>query len=418
MSRIKAQIKYLIIIFLVAIVLFPQHISAAKSYSCEYEDAGVTVIYDENGNPLVGQKLYVVSESPAILTWFAGSSSGATRITNNLSKLEPENIGKCPEKMYVCAFEYTAYNQVGLGVLWDQNQSLFYHNEKTVYLFSSIDEKEKNKDVGDLPPDGTEIVGNESADIVSRRLSYIDEYWKDSEGLGYVVAAGATVVNIIGMQVEQDIEKLTNSIDLLYKKRLSCKNINYTGSNDTYNLACPNLSAFEVRFSYALKAYKRCDKTDASCISDALLEVDTQENTIKNYCREILANYNADGGTQEDCLNSCINISDTINKAKQKAGLIGSGTGKCGFSAKLLVWVNNIMKWIKYILPVLVIVLGIIDFIKAIAADKDDEMKKAQGRFIRRLIAAALAFIIPLIIAFILDKMGFDVYSCGVDVLK
>ena len=64
-------------------------------------------------------------------------------------------------------------------------------------------------------------------------------------------------------------------------------------------------------------------------------------------------------------------------------------------------------------MPVLVIVLGILDFIKAIGADKEDEMKKAQKNFIIRLIAAALVFIIPLILEFILIKMGFGYDSCG-----
>ena len=57
--------------------------------------------------------------------------------------------------------------------------------------------------------------------------------------------------------------------------------------------------------------------------------------------------------------------------------------------------------------------MGILDFIKAIVADKDDEMKKVQGRFVKRLIAAALVFIIPLIIEFVLTKMGFDYNDCG-----
>ena len=90
----------------------------------------------------------------------------------------------------------------------------------------------------------------------------------------------------------------------------------------------------------------------------------------------------------------------------------------CGFSENLIGWINNILNIVKYILPVLVIILGIIDFIKAIASDKDDEMKKAQGRFAKRLIAAALAFIIPFIIVFVLEKFGFVAEGCGVINLK
>ena len=71
------------------------------------------------------------------------------------------------------------------------------------------------------------------------------------------------------------------------------------------------------------------------------------------------------------------------------------------------------LRWIKYLLPVVVIILGILDFIKAIGADKEDEMKKAQGSFVRRLIAAALVFLIPLILEFVLDKMGFGYDTCG-----
>jgi len=42
------------------------------------------------------------------------------------------------------------------------------------------------------------------------------------------------------------------------------------------------------------------------------------------------------------------------------------------------------------------------DFIKAIAAQSEDEMKKAQSRFIRRLIVAALVFIVPFLIEYVL----------------
>ncbi|MDO4963845.1 MAG: hypothetical protein Q4E75_07120, partial [bacterium] len=58
--------------------------------------------------------------------------------------------------------------------------------------------------------------------------------------------------------------------------------------------------------------------------------------------------------------------------------------------------------------------LGILDFIKAMSQDKDDEMKKAQKRFVIRLISAALIFILPFILEFILNKMGIDANGCGI----
>ena len=91
----------------------------------------------------------------------------------------------------------------------------------------------------------------------------------------------------------------------------------------------------------------------------------------------------------------------------------GTDNSACGFSGRLITWVINILRWIKYILPVFVIILGILDFIKAIGSDKDDVMKQSQKKFIKRLVAAALVFLIPLIIEFILTKMGFDYNDCG-----
>ena len=133
-------------------------------------------------------------------------------------------------------------------------------------------------------------------------------------------------------------------------------------------------------------------------------------NNLKNFCRNIIANTN-----YTDAPNSCFHLCLTLDDKIEAFAVID---GECGFSEKLLAWVNNILRWLKYILPIIVIVFGIIDFIKAIVADKDDEMKKAQKRFITRLIAAALVFIIPYIITFILDKMGFTVDSCGIDLFK
>ena len=135
-------------------------------------------------------------------------------------------------------------------------------------------------------------------------------------------------------------------------------------------------------------------------------------NNMSKVCNVILkySNY------ESQCTKDCLKLEETIKNMKKQAGINDDflSDGHCGFSGKLISWIANIIKWGKYLVPVIVIVLGILDFIKAIAADKEDEMKKAQGRFVKRLIAAALIFIVPFIIEFILDKMGFDAFGCGI----
>lgn len=127
---------------------------------------------------------------------------------------------------------------------------------------------------------------------------------------------------------------------------------------------------------------------------------------IATYCDQILKYQSY----TNDCVMSCLKVQERINKIE---GIVNN-EGKCGFSWNLINWIANIVKWGKYLVPVVVIVLGILDFIKAIASDKADEMKKAQGSFVRRLIAAALIFILPFIIEFILNKMGFNANGCGI----
>ena len=64
----------------------------------------------------------------------------------------------------------------------------------------------------------------------------------------------------------------------------------------------------------------------------------------------------------------------------------------------------------------MLLALGSIDFIKAVAAQKDDDMKKVQSTFIKRLIIAVAIFLMPailnLIFSFLTDT--FNITTCGI----
>lgn len=188
--------------------------------------------------------------------------------------------------------------------------------------------------------------------------------------------------------------------------------IPYIGERDTFNKSCPQTGKLKLNFQNAIDEYSACE--DAVCKSKKISDVNSSEDTLKNYCKNIVSSYTHGNTDESECMKECFAIDDVIKTSKINAGIENYGTSACGFSDKLLAFISNIMRWMKYILPAIVILLGIIDFIKAIAASKDDEMKKAQGRFIKRLIAAALVFIIPLIIEFVLDIMGFGYNSCDI----
>ncbi|MDD3048871.1 MAG: hypothetical protein PHQ89_02640 [Bacilli bacterium] len=62
---------------------------------------------------------------------------------------------------------------------------------------------------------------------------------------------------------------------------------------------------------------------------------------------------------------------------------------------------SYILTLLKILAPILVIILGVVDFAKAMASSEDDAIKKAAGNFGKRLVAAVILFLIPSIIQII-----------------
>ena len=75
---------------------------------------------------------------------------------------------------------------------------------------------------------------------------------------------------------------------------------------------------------------------------------------------------------------------------------------------QVFVIVQFILKVIQWVAPVILIVIGSIDMVKAIIAGKEDEIKKHQQTLIKRLIAAVIIFLIPLLVSIILGWVGGD----------
>lgn len=71
---------------------------------------------------------------------------------------------------------------------------------------------------------------------------------------------------------------------------------------------------------------------------------------------------------------------------------------------------------LKIAVPVLLIIWGMLDLGKAVMAQKEDEIKKGQQTFIKRLIAAALVFFIVTIVGLVIKLIGGDqngTWSCA-----
>ena len=69
---------------------------------------------------------------------------------------------------------------------------------------------------------------------------------------------------------------------------------------------------------------------------------------------------------------------------------------------------------IEITVPILVIVLCTIDMIKAVVAQDDGEMKKAQSRAIKRIAIGLVVFFVPVLVDLLLDLVGIANGSCHI----
>lgn len=83
----------------------------------------------------------------------------------------------------------------------------------------------------------------------------------------------------------------------------------------------------------------------------------------------------------------------------------------CGEQSAIVgVWkaVSAVITILCIAVVVLLIVMGTVDMLKAVMAGKDDEIKKAQGILIKRVIAAVIVFFIPLIVKLVLQLIPIE----------
>ena len=74
--------------------------------------------------------------------------------------------------------------------------------------------------------------------------------------------------------------------------------------------------------------------------------------------------------------------------------------------------VHNIVNFIKVGIPIVLIILGMVDFLKAVIASDEKQMKDAQTTFIRRLIASVIIFFVFAIIQFIFSLVDEGALGC------
>ncbi len=113
---------------------------------------------------------------------------------------------------------------------------------------------------------------------------------------------------------------------------------------------------------------------------------------------------------------------DLFNVMDVCAGVIGTK----GVPVSLANIIHYVYLGIQVIIPILLIIFGMIDLGKAIAAQKEDEIKKAQSGFLKKLILAVIVFLVFTVVEFVFDFASGDlgeeeqgnVWNCICELIK
>ena len=106
----------------------------------------------------------------------------------------------------------------------------------------------------------------------------------------------------------------------------------------------------------------------------------------------------------KSCSKACSNFKDDIAELCQLDA--SSGCGSLG--PKVVKWLYKIIKWARYIIPVIIIILVMLEYIKALASEDEKAMKDATSHMFTRLMVAAIIFLLPFILDFILNLFKID----------
>lgn len=128
---------------------------------------------------------------------------------------------------------------------------------------------------------------------------------------------------------------------------------------------------------------------------DYKIRYDESSNSETNDNNEANSNSQGVGHCSKDEYNNPISCADN--------GGTWETDGCNELGAELIVWLKNALKFTQYVGVGLAVVLTAVDFIQVVGGSKEDDLKKAFDRSIKRLIAVVLLLLTSVIVTFIIQ---------------
>ena len=79
---------------------------------------------------------------------------------------------------------------------------------------------------------------------------------------------------------------------------------------------------------------------------------------------------------------------------------------ECGGLLNVVIVIRKVINVLQILIPIALILFGLIDLGKAVIAGKEDEMKKAQGTLLRRVVYAVAVFFVFTLVTFAMGLIG------------
>lgn len=149
-------------------------------------------------------------------------------------------------------------------------------------------------------------------------------------------------------------------------------------------------------------------------ISNELL-VETSEGFLWNCPQAKVFNNKAvsDLSTKTYLGKNFLEVDTSIMDSAKKSASCGSTSD---IPLALPIFIHNIISIIKILIPVLLIILGMLDFGKAVASNDEKTMNESKNKFVKRIIGAVAIFLVVAVTQFIFKAINIknsnDIISC------
>ena len=180
-------------------------------------------------------------------------------------------------------------------------------------------------------------------------------------------------------------------------------NTNVEDSGEKHEQSVKDFNSFSKMYS----CLKYFFDGNGTCATEDIADWEklTWLTETRNYCDKILPDLNVEGEQldlcfeYEDSYQSWLDDGKIDDLAESGCSMLGKQT------RKMIFWALDV---VKYGSVILLIVLGMLDFTKAVTSSEADALKKAGQKFLRRLIVVVLMFVLPYLLEFVLRMLNVD----------